>query len=141
MANAAAAAAIARNRCSRTSSTANDNPDTPLLTAPDLGVLLDTGPEVLTGSTRMKAGTPQKIALNRITTAAMVLAGRVRENHMIDLTGTNAKLRRRAARIVCDLAGCTSDQAVQLLEANAWSVRSALGVAHASEPPPTDTVG
>ena len=54
-----------------------NNPGAPLLEDGDLGILLDTGPEVLTGSTRLKAGTAQKLALNRITTAAMVLAGRV----------------------------------------------------------------
>jgi N-acetylmuramic acid 6-phosphate etherase len=103
-----------------------NNPGAPLLEDAELGILLDTGPEVLTGSTRLKAGTAQKLALNRITTAAMVLAGRVAENHMIDLTGSNQKLRRRAIRIVMDLAELGEGEARLLLDQAAWSVRDAL---------------
>jgi N-acetylmuramic acid 6-phosphate etherase len=102
------------------------NPGAPLLAEGELGILLDTGPEVLTGSTRLKAGTAQKLALNRITTAAMVLAGRVAGNHMIDLTGSNAKLRARAVRIVMDLAALGEPEARRRLEAAGWSVRAAL---------------
>jgi N-acetylmuramic acid 6-phosphate etherase len=102
------------------------NPGAPLLHDGELGILLDTGPEVLTGSTRLKAGTAQKLALNRITTAAMVLAGRVAGNHMIDLTGSTRKLRARAVRIVMDLGGLDESHARQRLEAAGWSVRAAL---------------
>jgi N-acetylmuramic acid 6-phosphate etherase len=102
------------------------NPGAPLLHDGELGILLDTGPEVLTGSTRLKAGTAQKLALNRITTAAMVLAGRVADNHMIDLTGSNRKLQARAIRIVMDLSGLDEFHARQRLEAARWSVRAAL---------------
>jgi len=103
-----------------------DNPGAPLLQDGAVGILLDTGPEVLTGSTRLKAGTAQKIALNRITTCAMVLAGRVISNHMVDMTCGNAKLRRRAVRIVMDLAGLTEDQATARLQDATWSIRDAL---------------
>ena len=65
-------------------------------------------------------------ALNRITTAAMVLAGRVAGNHMIDLTGSTQKLRARAVRIVMDLGGLNESQATRRLEAAGWSVRAAL---------------
>jgi N-acetylmuramic acid 6-phosphate etherase len=102
------------------------NPGAPLLRDGDLGILLDTGPEVLTGSTRLKAGTAQKLALNRITTAAMVLAGRVADNHMIDLTGSSQKLQARAVRIVMDLGGLDESHARQRLEAAHWSVRAVL---------------
>jgi N-acetylmuramic acid 6-phosphate etherase len=102
------------------------NPGAPLLGDGELGILLDTGPEVLTGSTRLKAGTAQKLALNRITTAAMVLAGRVAGNHMIDLTGSTQKLQARAVRIVMDLGGLDEVHARQRLEAAGWSVRAAL---------------
>jgi N-acetylmuramic acid 6-phosphate etherase len=108
------------------------NPGAPLLRDGELGILLDTGPEVLTGSTRLKAGTAQKLALNRITTAAMVLAGRVAGNHMIDLTGTTQKLQARAIRIVMDLSGLDETHARQRLEAAHWSVRAAL---QPGEPP------
>lgn len=104
------------------------NPGAPLLGDGELGILLDTGPEVLTGSTRLKAGTAQKLALNRITTAAMVLAGRVADNHMIELTGSNAKLRARAIRIVMDLTALGEPEATRRLEAADWSVRGALQV-------------
>jgi N-acetylmuramic acid 6-phosphate etherase len=102
------------------------NPGAPLLHDGELGILLDTGPEVLTGSTRLKAGTAQKLALNRITTAAMVLAGRVAGNHMIDLTGSTQKLQARAVRIVMDLGGLDESHARERLEAADWSVRAAL---------------
>ena len=81
---------------------------------------------LLRGSTRLKAGTAQKLALNRITTAAMVLAGRVAGNHMIDLTGSTHKLQARAIRIVVDLGGLDEVHARQRLEAAGWSVRAAL---------------
>ena len=64
-----------------------------------------TGPEVLTGSTRLKAGTATKLVLNTISTLAMVRLGKVYENLMVDLRATNAKLRDRAARIVATLTG------------------------------------
>ncbi|WP_367129208.1 N-acetylmuramic acid 6-phosphate etherase [Saccharothrix sp. HUAS TT1] len=109
----------------RTCGIAN-NSDAPLLAEVDLPVLLDTGPELLTGSTRLKAGTAQKLALNRITTAAHVLLGAVRENYMIELRATNDKLRRRAMTIVTDLAGVDEDRAREALDAAGWHVRSAV---------------
>jgi N-acetylmuramic acid 6-phosphate etherase len=103
-----------------------NNPRTPLLEEADLGILLDTGPEVLTGSTRLKAGTAQKLALNRISTAAMVLNGKVVQNLMVDVKAKNAKLKTRCARIVNELTGITVDEARQVLESNNWSIRAAL---------------
>ncbi len=103
-----------------------NNPGAPLLSAADHGVLLDTGPEVLTGSTRLKAGTAQKLALNRISTAAMVLSGKVIENLMVDVKAKNAKLRDRCVRIVTELSTADTDEARSLLEASGWSIRGAL---------------
>lgn len=103
-----------------------NNPGAPMFADAALGVLLDTGPEVLTGSTRLKAGTAQKLALNRITTAAMVLAGRVMENHMIDLNGSNQKFRDRSIRIVADLTHQSPAEAEKALTATNWSVRRAV---------------
>lgn len=100
-----------------------NNFDTPLEQAADLGIVLNTGPEVLTGSTRLKAGTAQKLALNRISTAAMVLSGKVVENLMVDVKAKNQKLKERCARIVRDLTTATFDEAWDLLEANDWNVR------------------
>jgi N-acetylmuramic acid 6-phosphate etherase len=103
-----------------------NNNNTPLAEAADLGIILDTGPEVLTGSTRLKAGTAQKLALNRISTAAMVLAGKVIENLMVDVKAKNQKLKERCARIVRDLTTATFDEAWDLLEAHEWNVRAVL---------------
>ncbi len=100
-----------------------NNRGAPLLEEANLPILLDTGPEVLTGSTRLKAGTAQKLALNRISTGAMVLSGKVIENLMVDLTAKNQKLKERCARIVRDLSDATFDEAYELLELNDWSVR------------------
>jgi len=103
-----------------------NNRNAPLLEAADHAILLDTGPEVLTGSTRLKAGTSQKLVLNRISTGAMVLSGKVVENLMIDVKATNVKLRERCIRILRDLTPVTTDEAREMLEQNGWSVRGAL---------------
>lgn len=103
-----------------------NNRGTPILAGADLGILLDTGPEVLTGSTRLKAGTAQKLILNRISTTAMVLSGKVVENLMVDVKAKNAKLRDRCARIVSELTGISKDEAWDLLESNKWSIRAVL---------------
>jgi N-acetylmuramic acid 6-phosphate etherase len=109
-----------------------NNPNTPLLLQADLGIYLDTGPEVLTGSTRLKAGTAQKLVLNRISTIAMVLSGKVIENLMVDVKPKNAKLRERCARIVCELTNLTQDEAKKLLEQRNWNIRAALETARAT---------
>lgn len=105
-----------------------NNRGAPLLSAADHAILLDTGPEVLTGSTRLKAGTSQKLALNRISTVAMVLSGKVIENLMVDVKAKNQKLKDRCVRIVCELTPATQDEAWQLLEDNNWSIRQVLEV-------------
>lgn len=79
-------------------------------------VFLETGPEILTGSTRMKAGTATKLALNTISTTLMVLAGKVYENLMVDLRASNDKLRDRAGRIVATLTGLTRPESLSLLD-------------------------
>jgi N-acetylmuramic acid 6-phosphate etherase len=108
-----------------------NNRNTPLLESAELGIFLDTGPEVLTGSTRLKAGTSQKLILNRISTGAMVLAGKVIENLMVDVKAKNVKLKERCIRIVRELAPVTKDEAADALEQHAWSVRRALDALHA----------
>jgi N-acetylmuramic acid 6-phosphate etherase len=75
-----------------------------------------TGPEVLTGSTRLKAGTATKLVLNQITTLAMVRTGKTYGNLMVDLRASNAKLRERATRIVCQLTGVDPATAADLLD-------------------------
>jgi N-acetylmuramic acid 6-phosphate etherase len=103
-----------------------NNRSTPLLSAADLGILLDTGPEVVTGSTRLKAGTAQKLVLNRITTAAMVRCGKVISNLMVEVAPANKKLRGRCIRIVRELTGAPEARALHLLEAAAWDIRAAV---------------
>ncbi len=92
----------------------------------DVLVALDTGPEVLTGSTRLKAGSATKAVLNAISTAAMVRLGKAYENLMVDLRPTNAKLRDRAARIVAAAARRPRDEAEALLEAAGGEVKTAI---------------
>ena len=90
----------------------------------DLVIALAVGPEILTGSTRLKAGTATKAALNIISTGAMVALGKVRGNLMIDLHTTSAKLRDRAVRVVVDLANCDYESARRKLEAADWNLRA-----------------
>jgi len=90
----------------------------------DLLITLAVGPELLTGSTRLKAGSATKVALNIISTGAMVILGKVRGNLMIDLRTTSAKLRDRATRVVAELAHCDYDSARQQLEAGDWNLRT-----------------
>lgn len=104
-----------------------NNPDTLMEKIADIGICADTGPEVLTGSTRMKAGTAQKIILNMISTAAMVKCGCVYENLMINLKPTNKKLRRRMIGIVSEILCCSAEKSESLLEENGWNIRLAVG--------------
>jgi N-acetylmuramic acid 6-phosphate etherase len=89
-------------------------------------ILIETGPEALTGSTRMKAGTATKLALNTISTTLMIRAGKVYENLMVDMRATNAKLRDRAARIVSTLTGLSRDESFALLDRAGGSVKTAV---------------
>jgi N-acetylmuramic acid 6-phosphate etherase len=92
----------------------------------DLEINLPTGPEIVAGSTRLKAGTATKVALNIISTGAMVRLGRVHGNLMIDLQPTNNKLRERALRLVEQINGCDRTTARSRLEQSDWNVRRAL---------------
>ena len=90
----------------------------------NLSIHLAVGPEILTGSTRLKAGTATKVALNIISTGAMVALGKVRGNLMIDLHTSSTKLRDRAVRLVADLANCDYNSARERLEAGGWNLRA-----------------
>lgn len=93
---------------------------------PDLVITPVVGPEVLTGSTRLKAGTATKLVLNIISTLAMVRIGKVISNLMVDVNPANTKLRDRATRIVQELAGVDAEAARAALERSGWVVRRAL---------------
>ena len=87
---------------------------------------LPTGPEIVTGSTRLKAGTATKLALNMLSTITMIRLGRVRGNAMVDLRISNAKLRDRGARLVSGALGIPYDEARARLEHAGWNVRACL---------------
>jgi N-acetylmuramic acid 6-phosphate etherase len=99
---------------------------TPLLSEADIGILLDTGEEVLAESSRLKAGTAQKIALNMLSTAVMARRGLVYEGEMVGMRPTNAKLRKRAVRIVSKIAGIGAEAAEDFLRSVSWHLPSAL---------------
>jgi N-acetylmuramic acid 6-phosphate etherase len=97
-----------------------------LVAAADLAIVLPTGAEALSGSTRLKAGTAQKIALNTISTAVMVRLGKVHDNVMIDVVATNEKLRGRAQRLVGELTGAEDTRVRTALDASGGSVKVAV---------------
>ncbi|MDQ2662979.1 MAG: N-acetylmuramic acid 6-phosphate etherase [Candidatus Eremiobacteraeota bacterium] len=103
----------------------SNSDDSLLLRAADLAIWLSTGPEPLAGSTRLKAGTSQKILLNTLSTAVMVRLGKVYDNLMVDVVATNVKLRRRALRLVMRLSSVDELTAQTLLEAAAGNVKVA----------------
>ena len=92
----------------------------------DIDIRLLTGPELLTGSTRLKAGTATKMALNILSTGVMVRLGKVYANRMVDVAVTNSKLEDRALRILQDLGGIARDQGRELLDQSGGSVKLAL---------------
>jgi N-acetylmuramic acid 6-phosphate etherase len=94
--------------------------------AADIEIRLIVGPEILTGSTRLKSGTVTKMALNIISTGAMVQLGKVYGNRMVDVAVTNSKLHDRALRMLQDLAELDREQASELLEASGRSVKLSL---------------
>ena len=102
------------------------NSDSPLAQNADITIFTDTGAEIITGSTRLKAGTAQKLVLNILSTAAMVKTGKVYENLMINLRPTNEKLRRRVISIVREIKSVSEEEAIALLDANDWNIRRAV---------------
>ncbi len=102
------------------------NQDAALRDECDLPIVAVVGPEVLSGSTRLKAGTATKLILNMLTTGAMVRIGKTYGNLMVDLKATNLKLRLRSIRIVSQLLDIDRDRAEQLLESCDWEVKTAL---------------
>ncbi|NJP38549.1 N-acetylmuramic acid 6-phosphate etherase [Alkalicoccus luteus] len=102
------------------------NPQSEISAFADAAIEVITGPEVLTGSTRLKAGSAHKMVLNMISTSAMVKLGKVHENLMVDVHASNYKLRERAKQIVSDLTGVTTEEAERVLEAASWKVKPAI---------------
>lgn len=105
-------------------------PPRDLATLCDVVIHVDTGPELVTGSTRLKAGTATKLVLNQLTTGAMVRLGKTYGHLMVDLQARNAKLRDRGERIVVDVVGGTREAAREAIAAAGGSVRTAIVMRH-----------
>ena len=101
-------------------------PGTPLLSEAEIPILVDVGPEVLRESSRMRAGTAQKLVLNMLSTAVMAKRGLVYRDEMVAMKPTNEKLRKRAIRIVRDIAGTSEETAEGLLRKSNWDLPTAL---------------
>ncbi|MDY5589793.1 MAG: N-acetylmuramic acid 6-phosphate etherase [Arcanobacterium sp.] len=102
------------------------NPNTSLAQNADVAILPDTGPELITGSTRMNAATAQKIILNTFSTAVMVRCGKTFDNLMVDMVATNNKLKARMVRIVCQAAHVSNEEAWKILTDADGELRLAL---------------
>lgn len=120
-----AALAEARRRGARTVAVVN-NPASPLAGEAEIAIAPVVGPEVIMGSTRMKAGTAQKLVLNMLSTATFIRMGKVYSNLMVDLLPSNAKLVDRAQRIIHLATGCTNEEAAAALAAAGGEVKVAV---------------
>jgi N-acetylmuramic acid 6-phosphate etherase len=119
------ALAYAREQGARTISLSCNVP-APILEAADIGIGIPVGPEILTGSTRLKSGTAQKLVLNMLSTTSMIRLGKVYDNLMVDVQVSNEKLAGRARGIVMQITGLQAEAAGQLLEAAHQSVKVAV---------------
>ena len=102
------------------------NPDSAIAAMADIALSPVVGPEVLTGSTRLKSGTAQKLVLNMLTTASMIRIGKTYKNLMVDLIASNDKLLARAVRIVMQATECSEDVAERALESTGNDVKLAI---------------
>jgi N-acetylmuramic acid 6-phosphate etherase len=116
----------ARELGARTAIISNSPPPPEILDAVDVAIVPLVGPEVVSGSTRMKAGTATKLILNTITTGAMIRLGKTYGNLMVDLKATNNKLKDRSERIVVEVCGVSREEARKLLQAAGKSVKTAI---------------
>jgi N-acetylmuramic acid 6-phosphate etherase len=129
---ALAAASTARNRGAVVIGVAN-NPGSRLLEIADIAICLPTPPEVIAGSTRMGAGTAQKIALNMLSTMMATRLGHVHDGFMVNVKADNLKLRERARRIVMAVGGCDAEDAGLWLDRAGGSVKTAILLAAGAE--------
>ena len=102
------------------------NPRTPISRVAKICIVTPTGPEVITGSTRMKAGTAQKMVLNMLSTASMIRLGRVYDNYMIGVALTNRKLQARGLRVLAEASGATVEEATRALRQSGHTMDVAL---------------
>ncbi len=118
----------------------SNNADTPVLTVAEHAVLADTGSEVVAGSTRMKAGTAQKVTLNLISTGIMLRLGLVHHGLMVNMQVSNAKLRTRAIRMVGTLAGVEAAAAEAALDAGSRDIKRAVLIARGLDTAEAETL-
>lgn len=104
----------------------SSNYDSPIERVSKISIVVDTGAEIITGSTRLKSGIAQKLVLNMISTTAMVKTGKVYENMMINIRPSNQKLKSRMINIVCEIIDCDKVMAKHLLENNNWDIKKAV---------------
>jgi N-acetylmuramic acid 6-phosphate etherase len=102
------------------------NPDSEIARFADVAITPVVGPEILTGSTRLKSGTAQKLVLNTLTTTAMIKLGKTYGNLMVDMKASNSKLVARAVRIVMQATGCATQEAKAVLERTGYDVKLAI---------------
>lgn len=102
------------------------SPDSVIARAADISLTAVPGPEIIAGSTRLKAGTVQKLILNMLSTGAMIRLGKVFGNRMVDLQATNEKLAERARRIVSEVTGCPAEESAHLLDKAGGSAKLAI---------------
>lgn len=117
------------NQVGATTIAVSCNNPAPILDIARIGIAVEVGPEIITGSTRLKSGTAQKMILNMLSTASMIRLGKVYGNLMVDLKVTNQKLATRARRLVSQIANVTEEQAVQLLAQTDNQVKPAIVMA------------
>ncbi|MGI9944598.1 N-acetylmuramic acid 6-phosphate etherase [Vibrio alginolyticus] len=114
------------NKLGATTVALSCNPDSPIADIADIAISPVVGPEALTGSTRLKSGTAQKLVLNMLTTASMIRLGKSYQNLMVDVKATNAKLVARAARIVMQATDCTNQEAKTALKETDYDAKLAI---------------
>ncbi len=114
------------NKIGATTVALSCNPDSPIADIAEIAISPVVGPEALTGSTRLKSGTAQKLVLNMLTTASMIRIGKSYQNLMVDVKATNEKLVARAARIVMQATECSEEQATQVLKQTDYEVKLAI---------------
>ncbi len=102
------------------------NPSAEIAKIADVSICIETGPEAISGSTRLKAGSAQKMVLNMLSTASMIRIGKVYKNLMVDVKPTNIKLKKRAVAIVSEIAAVSHDIAEKMLEKNSYNVKEAV---------------
>jgi len=111
----------------------SSNEESLLAKTAQIAICPDTGAEVITGSTRLKAGTAQKLILNMISTCAMAKQGYVYENLMINLKPTNIKLKQRVIRITSEITGCSEAESEKYLELNDWNIKDTVSYVQRKE--------